>query len=269
VQRWIRGIDRSGGRLLRRSIPGRTSGFAARAALVYVPPAARHPDAHLPVLLLLHGEPGGPQDWIRHSTLLRSLNDFAAQHHGSAPVVVMPDINGAPHRDTECVGDAEQYLATDVPDYVRAHFPVASSAQRWAVGGVSEGGWCSLMLALRHEQRFRSFVDLSGLTRPTVGRTDDPGATVERLFGGSRSAYRQHDPMWLLAQHRFTSLSGWFAVGARDTRAAAAQARVVSAARRAGITVSARLEPGAHDWGVWDRAITQCLPWLWARLGGR
>ena len=245
----------------------------AREALVYLPPAARRAGVHLPVLLLLHGEPGGPKDWLDKSTLLPILDGFAKRHHGAAPVVVMRDINGARHGDTECVstakGDVEKYLTTDVPAYVEAHYPVTRSRTEWAVGGASEGGMCSLMLALRHGSRFTTFVDLSGLTRPTVGRTDNRSATLNQLFGGSMSAYDQHDPLWLLARHRYPDLAGWFATGADDTHARAAQNRVVVAAGRAGISTVARLEPGGHAWGVWDRALAACLPWLWARLTRR
>lgn len=272
VQRWIRNIDRSGGRLLQATIPGTTSGFVARAAPVYLPPAARQRGRRLrlPVLLLLHGEPGGPHDWIDKSTLLHALNRFANRHHGAAPVVVMPDINGARHEDSECVstanGDVEKYLTSDVPAYVEAHYPVATSRSAWAIGGVSEGGMCSLMLALRHQDRFSAFVDLSGLTRPTLGRTDNRSATLNKLFGGSVSAYDEHDPLWLLARHRYPDLAGWFATGADDTHVRAAQEQAAAAARRAGINTVTRVEPGAHDWSVWDRALAKSLPWLWGRL---
>lgn len=258
------------GRLVRRAIPGRTSGFAARPALIYLPPAAQRPNARLPVLLLLHGEPGGPTDWLRKSTVLSTLSAFAAHHSGAAPIVVMPDINGTRHGDTECVstarGNVERYLTTDVPAYVLAHLPAAAHSTRWAIGGVSEGGMCSLLLALRHPQRFSTFVDLSGLTRPTLGRTDNPARTVAGLFGGSWTSYRQHDPLWLLRRDRYPTLAGWLAAGATDTDARDAQRRVATAAGRAGIAIRQRIEPGGHSWHDWDAAISQCLPWLWSRL---
>lgn len=258
------------GRLLRRVIPGRTSGFAARKALVYLPPAAQRTGARLPVLLLLHGEPGSPSDWLRKSTVLATLSAFAKRRAGAAPIVVMPDINGGLHADTECVstahGNVEQYLAQDVPDYVRAHFPAAPQPARWAVGGVSEGGMCSLLLALRYPQRFPTFVDLSGLARPTLGPTDDPPRTVAGLFHGSWAAYRQHDPLWLLHRRRYPALAGWLSAGAADTRTRDALQRVAAAARRAGIRIQQQTEPGGHGWGAWDQAFRQCLPWLWTRL---
>jgi S-formylglutathione hydrolase FrmB len=198
------------------------------------------------------------------------VSTFAAHHSGAAPIVVMPDINGTRHGDTECVstarGNVERYLATDVPDYVLTHFPAAAHSTQWAIGGVSEGGMCSLLLALRHAQRFPTFVDLSGLTRPTLGRTDDPSRTVTDLFSGSWTAYQQHDPLWLLRRHHYSTLAGWLAVGATDTRARDAQRRVATAAARAGIAITQRIEPGGHGWHDWDAAMAQCLPWLWSRL---
>lgn len=270
AQRWIRAVDESGGRLLQVTIPGSGSGFVARKALVYLPPAAQRRNVRLPVLLLLHGEPGGPRDWIDKSTLLPILDAFAKRRHGAAPVVVMPDINGGRRADTECVstaaGDVEKYLTSDVPAYVQAHYPVVTSRTGWAIGGVSEGGMCSIMLSLRHQNRFSVFVDISGLSRPTVGRTDNRRATLARLFAGSVSAYDRHDPLWLLARYRYPDLAGWFGTGADDSRGRAAQDRLVAAARRAGIRVVAHLEPGAHHWHVWDRALARSLPWLWTRL---
>lgn len=270
VHHQLRGHRPPRGRLLRRVIPGQTSGFVGRKALIYLPPAAERPGARLPVLLLLHGEPGSPSDWLDKSTVLPTLSAFAAHHSGAAPIVVMPDINGTRQADTECVatahGDVERYLATDVPAYVRAHFRAAAQPRRWAVGGVSEGGMCSLLLALRHPQRFPTFVDLSGLTRPTLGRTDAPRRTVAGLFGGSWATYRQHDPLWLLRRRRYPAMAGWLAAGQTDTRARAALQRVAAAAQRAGITTEQHIEPGGHGWRAWDRAIQQCLPWLWERL---
>ena len=215
------------GQLITRVIPGRSSGFPARAALVYLPPVLRRaPHSRLPVLLLLHGTPGGPEDWVQGGGLARTMDAFAAVHGGRAPLVVMPDINGARAADTECVdgpaGNAETYLTRDVPDYLRAHLPVSPPGRRWAVAGASEGATCSLMLGLRHSDLFSTIGFFSGLARPTVGRTDNPAATITQLFGGSRSSYEHHDPLWLMRHGSYPSLAMWLECGTRDRRGGAA-----------------------------------------------
>ena len=254
------------GTVFARAIPGASSGFRARPAEVYLPAAlARHSRLRLPVLELLIGTPGGPADWLAHGRLRPTLDTFAAHHHGLAPVVVVVDENGATHADTECVGAAEQYLVRDVPAYVDAHLPVLRDPRRWTVAGDSEGGMCAAMLALRHPNRFGAFADLSGLTRPTVGNTDAPAATIRRLFGGSRAAYERHDPLRLLARHRYPGLSAFFACGSADGGALPAQRRMVAAARRAGLPVVARTLPGGHGWRVWAAGLADALPWMWPR----
>lgn len=259
------------GTVLTVSIPGGSSGFVARDAVVYLPPiAARDPHAQLPVLELLHGQPGGPRDWVDKGGARATLDAFAAAHGGYAPIVVMPDINGTDRGDTECVstaaGDVEQYLTQQVPDYIQAHFPAATDRPHLSIAGNSEGGMCALMLALRHPDRYASFADLSGLTRPTVGETDDPPRTVAQLFAGSRNAYDEHDPIQLLDKRSVTSLAGWLRCGSADTRTCTAQQRIVAAADAAGLPVDSGELAGGHAWTVWQTALGRLLPWLWPRI---
>lgn len=259
------------GQLRSVSIPA-TSTFAARKALIYLPPAALA-GRRMPVLELLHGVPGGPTDWLTTGGLLPTLNAFATSHGGRAPVIVMPDINGAKHADTECVrtttgADVEQYLTTDVPDYVMAHEPVSQDRRQWAIAGLSEGGTCAAVLALRHFPQYRAFVDLSGLVRPTVGDKDDPQATIAELFGGSVSEYQQHDPIWLLQHQQYPGLAAWLACGTNDAQVRADQPRLAAAASAADVTVHTEVVPGRHSWPVWAVELRRVLPWLWNLVSG-
>ncbi len=38
------------------------------------------------------GEFNHPNDWLQSTGALQTLDDFAALHHGNAPVIVFPDI---------------------------------------------------------------------------------------------------------------------------------------------------------------------------------
>ena len=105
----------SHGAVILADIPGRSSGFHPRRAQVYLPPAwFTSPRPHLPVIELLHGTPGGPADWTRAADADVTAERWAAKHDGVAPIIVMPDVNGAFWADTECVngtaGNATPYL---------------------------------------------------------------------------------------------------------------------------------------------------------------
>ncbi len=259
------------GQVISRVIPGGTSAFPARRAFIYLPPVLRQaPQTRLPVLMLLHGTPGGPADWVQSGAVAQTMDAFATAHGGLAPIVVMPDINGSRGSDTECVnsprGNAEDYLMRVVPAYVRAHLPVTAPGRHWAVAGLSEGATCSLMFGLRHTSMFSTIGFFSGLARPTVGDTDDPSATTAQLFGGSRYKYNHHDPLWLMRHATYPSLAVWLESGTRDRQTQAAAADVAAAARNAHISSVVRSTPGGHQWPVWQTSLRQAMPWVWGRI---
>ena len=143
-------------------------------------------------------------DWADGGEAAATADAWAAQHRGVAPVLVMPDINGSLTADTECVdspvGNAETYLTVDVPAAVQQRFGTTPPGRSWALAGLSEGGACAIMLALRHPDLFGTFGDFGGLSGPRVGESDDDtAATVAELFGGSRQEFAAHEPADLLA----------------------------------------------------------------------
>lgn len=274
----LRQLDRPGmpgsGRLVTLTIPGGTSHFAARPARVYLPPAwFARPRPKLPVLVLLHGTPGAPEDWTDGGGVTATADAWAAGHGGSAPIVVMPDINGTLDGDSECVdgraGRAETYLTRDVPAFVTNRFFTRPPGAHWAVAGLSEGGSCAIMLALRHPGTFATFADFSGLAGPRSGDGNDLGDTVAALFAGSAANFDAHEPTSLLTHGRYPGLAGWFEVGDADEDPLAAARMLEPMAARAGVATRLLVVPGGgHDFFLWRQAFADALPWLTARLSG-
>jgi S-formylglutathione hydrolase FrmB len=253
----------------RVAIPATASGFRARVAQVYLPPVwFSTPRPQLPVIELLHGTPGAPEDWTRAGMADVAADRWASVHHGVAPVIVMPDPNGSFTADTECVdrpqARADTYLSVDVPNWAVANLGVSAHRSSWAIVGSSEGGYCALELALRHPERYATFADLSGLDRPTW-----PGGAL-RQFGGSWKAYEDHLPALQLAAHPpRVPMAGWFTAGTADGAVTRSVRAMAAAARTAGIDTVLRLQPNAHHtWRVWRHAFIDLFPWLAAHLGG-
>lgn len=256
------------GRVLQVRIPAR-GGFRPRPAYLYVPRVlTTHPDRAVPVLELLHGTPGQPSDWLVRGNLVSTLDAFAAAHHGVAPLVVVPDLNGSWRADSECIRttsgqDVESYLAGDVVSWVRHRYPRAVGGRRWWVAGLSEGGLCAADLALRHPGTYSAFGDMSGLARPIIDHMTQ-AQSDQILFRGSVTARLEHDPIWLLAHRHYTNLPAWFVCGAADVQVRQAQTALVAAARAAHLRVAAGLRPGHHTWTIWAPALRDLLPWLWS-----
>lgn len=168
------------------TIPGLVSGFAARKAWIYLPPAYLSiPRVQLPVLVLVPGQPGTPRDWFDGGRLDAVLDSYAGGHAGLAPIVVVADPLGSQLAQTLCVdsvaGNAFTYLSVDVPSWIRSTLQVDPDPRRWAVGGMSAGGTCALQLAVNAPAVYPTFLDISGQDEPTVGTRRQ---TVTQFFGG-------------------------------------------------------------------------------------
>jgi S-formylglutathione hydrolase FrmB len=252
------------GRLVDISIPGTVSGFRARAARVWLPPAfLTDPDRPRPVIELIGGTPSWTSDWTRSANLDTIADTFAAANGGEAPLIVMVDANGDAFGDTECVGKAETYLSTDVPNFMVAHFGAPADRAAWGVGGYSEGGTCAVTLALRHSDQFAAFADLAGDSHPDVGGHH---RTVHKLFGGSEADFAAHDPATLLSQRPYPQLAGWFGSGHSDGSPRRHTTQLAAAARADGMAVQEYSGPGGHDYGFVGKAMEQALPWLSQQL---
>ncbi|ANZ38627.1 hypothetical protein BBK82_23760 [Lentzea guizhouensis] len=248
-------------------VPG---GFQARPGWVYLPPAyAATPRPRLPVIVLMAGQPGSPRDWNDAGRLIENMDAYARAHDGLAPIVVVADQLGALTANPLCLdsklGQAETYLARDVPAWIKKRLTVDERREAWTVGGISHGGTCSLQLAVRAPDVYGNFIDLSGQSEPTLGTRAD---TVKAAFGGDEAAFMRVNPMDVLARERFPATAGMIVVGQGDPGFRDANRLVLEACRKAGMDVVWHELPGGHDWNVWRAGLYQhALPWLAARTG--
>ncbi|MFA5004407.1 MAG: alpha/beta hydrolase-fold protein [Candidatus Saccharimonadales bacterium] len=249
-------------------IPGTVSKFKTRGAYAYVPAIASSPaKVNLPVLVLSTGFPGLPANWLG-SGLQATMDEFASHHGGISPLVIMVDNTGSLTNDTECVdsprGNAETYLSTDVPNYIKSHFEVANGPGHWAIGGLSMGGMCSIMLALRHTDVYHYFLDFGGEIGPEVGSQQK---TISELFRGSETAWAEHQPSQLLEQHNYSDMGGFFSVGKEDSlKVTAATRQLYQQSKAAGIESIYETIGGNHTFAVWQQSFKDALPWLSNRL---
>lgn len=251
------------------TIPAAASGFAARPAWLYLPPAyLSRPRAQLPVLVLLSGQPGTPRDWLDGGRLAQRLDAFAAAHDGLAPVVVMPDHLGAPLANPLCMdsrlGNVATYLSVDVPAWVRGTLQVDPDPAGWAIGGFSNGGTCALQMAVTAPEVYPTFVDVSGEAEPTLG---DRASTVQAAFGGDEAAFAAVNPLDVLGRRQFPGTAGYLVAGAQDAVYGPQAQQVLAACRAAGMDVQLHVLPGGHTFEVWGPGLEQALPWLATRLG--
>jgi enterochelin esterase-like enzyme len=254
----------SGGALTSASIPATHSGFHARDAWIYLPPAYQAtPRPRLPVLVLLAGQPGSPSDWVEGGDIVSMMNTFAARHHGLAPVVVMADATGSEFGNQMCMdsrlGKAQTYLSVDVPTWVKATFQVDTDASQWAVAGFSYGGTCALQLAVNAPSVFHEFISISGQDQPTLGTLQE---SVDKAFGGNKAAFLAVDPLTIMKTKKFPELHGLVVAGSDDGTYRPQQRKVHAACESADMHVAYKELPGGHGWQVWRPGLERNLDWL-------
>ncbi|WP_165774326.1 alpha/beta hydrolase [Mycolicibacterium sphagni] len=265
------------------TIPADASHFPHRGELVYLPPAyfATNPPPKLPTVMMIGGEFNTPTDWLRAGNAVKTIDDFAAAHHGNAPVFVFVDSGGAFNNDTECVngprGNSADHLIKDVVPFMVSNFGVSTDRANWGIVGWSMGGTCAVDLTTMHPDKFSAFEDIAGDFAPNSGTKTQ---TISRLFGGNAAAYADFNPAEVIAKHgRYQGVSAWFAVSGNpsasrtplrvaatpsDPNAAANALCGLGAAN--GIDCSVVAQPGKHDWPFAARAFAAALPWLAGKI---
>lgn len=109
-------------------------------------------DGPFPVLLQLHGLTDNHRSWVQQSSLTR--------HVGGYPmIVVLPDGGTSgyvnwPAPDRLGRQDYEDLLVKDLRAHVHRHF--AARPGKWAIGGLSMGGYGSMRLGLKYPELFGS-----------------------------------------------------------------------------------------------------------------
>lgn len=283
------------GTVVRVDIPADASGFPHRTEVVYLPPAwfSSNPPPQLPAVIMMGGEFNHPNDWLQSTEALDTLDNFAALHHGNAPVVVFPDISGKFNNDTECVdgvrGNAAAHLTKDVVPYMVSRFGVSPKPDNWGLVGWSTGATCSLLTAVRNPEMFSAFVWLDGTLGPNAGTKDQ---TVARLFGGDEQAWESFDPKTIITRHGpYDDLSAWLGVADdtptvhRDASTTPPSEESISdwdtfseehtpnanklCALLSGYNVECSVVgyKGSHDFQSAGAAFDAALPWLASTLG--
>jgi S-formylglutathione hydrolase FrmB len=261
------------GAVARVDIPGTISGFHARTAWVWVPPAFFDtPRPQLSVVVMLAGVPGQPDNMIRAASADRTADAYAAAHGGIAPILVLPDANGSFTGDTECVdgprGQAETYLTQDVPNFVTKAFSSATGPSHWAMAGYSEGGTCAMVVTMRNPGVYGTFVDISGDPYPNVGLHGDArSAAITGLYQGDAAQFDAHDPTKLVARPDAAHVAAWFETGTADRSARTVAVQLDAAFRAHGIDSHLVETPGGHDFPMAVKAVQDSFGWLAGRVG--
>lgn len=248
-------------------IPGTVSGFTARPAGLYLPPAALVEDPPvLPVVVMMMGQPGSPDV----NSVADHLDVKAAAHGGLAPIVVVADQSGESMADTLCMdtpyfGNVETYVNTDVVAWIREHLRVTADRSGWVVSGYSNGGLCSARFFARHPDVWGNALSISPEEFPG---SDHPDRTLADYFGGDQRAYDEERLPRIYSGADLRGRWAIYSVAVDDDAHLAGVRRLAEAARRAGAhVIDWEFPTGGHGSEAMHQALDKGYDLLYPRLG--
>ena len=254
--------------LVQADIPA--TNFSPRPSIVYLPPAYfTRPRPLLPVLVLMPGQPGTPKDWLVNGDLKNTMDRFAEQHNGLAPIVAIADQLSSSFKNPLCSdtenGAVATYLEHDVPAWLEEHFQVDTRPQSWAVGGLSNGGTCAMQVLSRKGGPYRTVLDMSGEEFPNLHNLE---TTIDKGFGGDKAAFEENNPLSIFSSGEdFTGYSAFWSIGDKEPRDVIEGLwKVCRAGHSQGMDVQERTYSGTHEWKVWEKSLDDELPWLAAKM---
>jgi S-formylglutathione hydrolase FrmB len=257
------------GRVVQMDLAGPRSGVV-RKGYVYLPPQYFMPayaTTEFPVIELLHGDPGDPSGWI-YALHVPTLMDRAINAGRIGPmVVVMPaTFRGAHGQDCLDVAGGQlddTYLASDVPNDIMNAFRVLPQGVHWAIGGLSDGGFCAANLALRHPGKYGAVASMDGFYS-----VDEDAATLNRLLDHNLSALRANDPSTLATDPQLTLPRFWLMSGTDDSFDVKAAARFRELVTGREQVASLAVRGGHHTPSAWRVALPSLLEWAWNTISG-
>ncbi len=241
---------------------------------VYTPPGVGPKSkklATLPVCYLLHGMDGSEIDWPFKGNAQATLDREIAAGRVAPMVVAMPHdglaVEGTCYANWQRGGGRfEDYLAEDLRRFVEVDLTGGELRPRGqrVVGGLSMGGFGSLILALRHPRLFAAAASMSGAVRP-IGGLRRP-ALGKRIFGPlSRdpSSYRRrYDPWHLAADPARTAGLGLYLDIGRDDFLLNMNRKFHRRLNELGVEHTYREFAGEHNWTAWRKRLPIVLRFL-------
>ena len=246
------GFVQARGRAIRIDVASAALGGRSQPVDLYLPPGyASHPHERYPVLCLLHGEPGRPGAFLMTVRLGVVEDELTALHQARPLILVMPFGSSGTFVDKEWANGVtpregwETFVARDVVHAVDARLRTIRA--RWArgIGGLSEGGYGAINIAIHHPGEFGLVESWSGYEK-----ADDLGS----IFGHSRSLLTRNTPLDTLAtaapRLRRAHTFFWLYTG-RDDRFLGQNLAFTSLLRSNGIAHRLRVVSGGHNWALW------------------
>lgn len=230
---------------------------------VYLPANYSHNLQRYPSIYMLHGSLGRYSDWQRAGSIDKTLNAMISVKQLRPCIVVMPDGNAGFLQDTQWAnnGDGtiriEDYFVKEVVPYIDAHYRTLPTATYRAIGGLSEGGYGAINIALHHPQLFGYVLALSAST------SAEPNLEHQNLWANNPSARRYNSPiLYVKSVPQARHIHFFLVVGTSDVGTYQGNRAFAAELAKLKIPYRTLYAPGTHSWNFWRLHVVDALNYL-------
>jgi S-formylglutathione hydrolase FrmB len=213
-----------------------------------------------PVLYLLHGSSDDHTIWGRRTSIER----YAANMDLA---IVMPNVHRSYYTDMKSGGKYWTFISEELPEIVKAFFPVSSKREDTFVAGLSMGGYGALKLALRCPDKFAAAASLSGVTDLSAMWQAGQGNSEEfiRIFGSPEEFKDSENDLFRLSSDLKASgkeLPELFQACGTEDFLYEGNIRFRDHLKEINYKAHYQESPGIHSWDFWDANIQDVLKWM-------
>lgn len=234
--------------------------------LIWLPGSYLHnPHRTYPVVLAFPGYPGMPEVYENLAPAFGGKTSAGSAHQPVGEVIVVaPDVfySGV---DTECVDASasdsgspriESFLTGSLIPYLEQNLRVPQGPEGWATWGYSAGGYCALMLPVRHPNLVANAVVFAGYFKPryTAGQHWRPDDDTEYNLMGTLTEQKP-------AVHL------WYFTAADDATITQELSEATVAVHPPTHLEVVSIPAGGHRFSVWRPNEYRALTWLGQREG--
>ena len=217
------------------------------------------PDKCYQVLYLYHGTTGDCWDWLRFSRI-----EKYAQDHCLA--VVMPSVCNSNFHNIPNSYPWFDYAAKELPKIISWTFPVSQRREDTFIAGLSMGGSGAFKIAMANPQRYGAVACLSGGFQLALWIEKERKAPWAAAYGSEETLQgTMEDPFWQ-AEQVLTKGSVlpklYIGCGTEDLLCYECNQQFHEHLEKIGFPHTYHLQPGGHDWDLWDSEIRLVLDWL-------
>lgn len=261
------GVPTGGGRWWLTSVTDSATAPRARDVRVWLPPSYDRPESaqvRYPVVVFLHGWPGGEGNWPGQGRAGETLGALIAAGRIPEVIGLFPDGNGSGRLGRSLWLDSwdgrtrlETFLARTLPAWADRTLRTRADAAHRALVGLSDGGTGAINVLLRDPGVYGGAASHSGDQLLTRDRSSAPLFGPEPYAGALRA---EHSPLLTVSAHadRLRGMTLYLDCGARDhdiLENRALHARLDSL----GLAHTWVEQPGGHDWTYWRTHLAQSL----------